>query len=84
MDFDGERDEILFEPAKLLRPRLLRPVETTFDFERLKEHVRELDRRAKETESVEKESSCMTVEMKDFIEFAFTLDAEQLLPLWAE
>ena len=80
--FDSMEENFLFEPSKFSPPRLLRPEETSFDFQSLKQRVQQSYLSMKTTPN--EQQTCMNIEIKDFIEFAFKLEADELLPIWAE
>ena len=85
MEYDASTNEVFFEPAKLKIPTVIQLESNSIDFNDLKRRVQKLYRDSKTTTKDDKNNStCMNVEIKDFIEFGFQLDADALLPIWAK
>ena len=55
-----------------------------FDFDQLKKSVQKLYMDSKAKAKNDQNQTCFTVEIKDFIEFGYKLDADALMPIWAQ
>lgn len=85
MEYDASTNEVFFEPAKLKVPRVIQLESNSIDFDDLKRRVQKIYKDSKTTTKDDKNhSTCLNVEIKDFIEFGFKLDADALLPIWAK
>ena len=84
MEYDSSTDEVFFQPSKLVIPQFVVVDDAERDFNPLKQRVQQCYLNRKNQSNAPLVQTCLTVEIKDFIEFAFQLSPEELLPIWAE
>jgi hypothetical protein len=84
MEYDKITNEVLFEPSKLKIPRMIQLESSEIDFNDLKKRVQELYITSQKSSSNNNNQTCLNIEIKDFIEFGYKMDANDLLPIWAQ
>lgn len=84
IDYDGQTDQIFFDVSKLKRPTFVDVENSSIDFQVWKQRVQQCYLSARNLATAQLRQSCFTLEIQDFIEFAFQLSADELLPIWAE
>jgi hypothetical protein len=84
MEYDEGKNEVLFEPSKLKIPNMIKWESSGFDFDQLKKRVQELYVNSTRKSQSKINQTCLTIEIKDFIEFGYKMDADVLLPIWAQ
>ena len=84
MEYNEETKQIRFESEKLQAPKMLDLKTNQFDFDQLKKSVQKLYMDSKAKAKNDQNQTCFTVEIKDFIEFGYKLDADALMPIWAQ
>ena len=84
MVYDYAMDVVLFEPAKLKVPRVIRLGSSQKDLHELRKRVEELYRMSRQAASVNPNSTCFNIEIKEFIEFAYKMNPIHLPPMWSE
>jgi hypothetical protein len=84
MEYDEETNEVLFEPSKLKIPHMIQPENSNINFNELKNKVQELYIASKQRANNNINQTCLNIEIKDFIEFGYKMDADDLLSIWAQ
>jgi hypothetical protein len=84
MEYDEETNEVLFEPSKLKVPHMIQPENSNINFNELKEKVQELYIASKQRSNNNINQTYLNIEIKDFIEFGYKMDADDLLSIWAQ
>ncbi|CAF2885334.1 unnamed protein product, partial [Rotaria sp. Silwood2] len=83
MEYDENTNEILFESSKLTIPHMIELDKNKFNFNVLKKRVQELYMASKINSNKDMSQTCLNIEIKDFIEFGYQMNANDLLPIWA-
>jgi len=84
MEYDKITNEVLFEPSKLKIPHMIQLESSEIDFNDLKKRVQELYITSQTSSSNNNTQTCLNIEIKDFIEFGYKMDADDLLPIWTQ
>ena len=84
MEYDPCANEVFFQPSKLVIPQLIVVDDISRNFNALKQRVQQCYIDRKKQSNLSLAQTCLTVEIKEFIEFAFQMSPEELLPIWAE
>ncbi|CAF1527342.1 unnamed protein product [Rotaria sp. Silwood1] len=82
MNYDKITNEIDFDESRLKVPRIINLTESKLDFNDLKREVQELYRKTKAIDNSLVTQTCLNIEIKDFVEFGYKMDAQTLLPIW--
>ncbi|CAF1491639.1 unnamed protein product [Rotaria sp. Silwood1] len=84
MEYDENTNEILFESSKLKIPYMIKLDKNKFNFNELKKRVQKLYITSKINSNKDISQTCLNIEIKDFIEFEYQMNANDLLPIWAQ
>ncbi|CAF1382356.1 unnamed protein product, partial [Rotaria sordida] len=84
MEYDENTNEILFESSKLKIPHMIELDKNKINFNQLKKRVQELYIASKINSNKDINQTCLNIEIKDFIEFGYQMNADDLLPIWAQ
>ncbi|CAF1217126.1 unnamed protein product [Rotaria sp. Silwood1] len=82
MKYDETTSEIDFDESRLKLPRIIDLTESKLDLNDLKREVQELYRRTKAISNSPVTQTYLNIEIKDFVEFGYKMDAQTLLPIW--
>ncbi|CAF3770213.1 unnamed protein product [Adineta steineri] len=83
MEYNEITDEVLFEPSKLKVPQMLTAENSNINFNELKKRVQELYIASRNIPN-NNNQTCLNIEIKDFIEFAYKMNPDDLLPVWTQ
>ncbi|CAF1345759.1 unnamed protein product [Rotaria sordida] len=84
MEFNENTNEVLFEPSKLKIPHMIKLDDSKIDFNDLKKHIQELYIALRKSSNNNTSQTSLNIEIKDFIEFGYKMDVDDLLPIWAQ
>jgi hypothetical protein len=84
MKYDETTNEVFFEPSKFKIPHMIQFKSNKINFDDLKKRVQELYITSQKSSSNNNNQTCLNIEIKDFIEFGYKMDADDLLPIWAQ
>jgi hypothetical protein len=84
MEYDKTTNEVLFEPSKLKIPHMIQLESSEINFNYLRKRVQELYMNSKTKSSNNINQTCLNIEIEDFIEFGYKMDADALLPIWTQ
>ncbi|CAF3514551.1 unnamed protein product [Rotaria sp. Silwood1] len=84
MEYDENKNEVLFESSKLKIPHIITLDNNNINFDDLKRRVQELYIASRKNSNNDMSQTCLNIEIKDFIEFGYKMDADDLLPIWTQ
>lgn len=84
MEYNQITNEVLFEPSKLKVPHMIQLESSEIDFNDLRRRVQELYITSQNKSTKNTNQTCLNIEIKDFIEFGYKMDADVLLPIWTQ
>lgn len=85
MQYNESTREVRFEPERLKPPHVFTVKNDTRDFCLWKERVQQCYVATRRAAAAKQNSvACLTVEIKEFIEFGYKMSADDLLPVWSQ
>ncbi|CAF4600554.1 unnamed protein product, partial [Rotaria sp. Silwood2] len=84
MEYDESTNEVLFESSKLKIPHMITLDNSKIDFDNLKKRVQELYIVSRKSSNNNMSQTCLNIEIQDFIEFGYKVNADDLLPKWTQ
>ncbi|CAM4902989.1 unnamed protein product [Rotaria socialis] len=84
MEYDEDKNEILFEPSKLKTPHVIQFDTSNIDFNVIRKRVQQLYINSKQGSNSTKSQTCLNIEISDFIEFGYNMDVTDLLSAWTQ
>ncbi|CAF1092901.1 unnamed protein product [Adineta ricciae] len=84
LEYDESTKEVLFDPSRLQVPHALDITGNKTNFHELRQRVQQLYIESRERMKTNIDQTCLTIEIKDFIEFEYKLAPDDLLPIWTQ
>ncbi|UJR07771.1 hypothetical protein I4U23_012054 [Adineta vaga] len=84
MEYDELTNEVLFDPSKLKAPTVFEIKTIEKNFDEMRKRIQELYITTRKQTSTNLDQTCLNIEIKDFIEFGYKMNPDDLLPIWTQ